>query len=188
MSINTSEASNVSEMAAGSPEQELLPTSAAENQLAICSQPAALSAAAQAISRPVPRNKSAAACSTALHRYQHYVATLGRELALLLLGHGTSALAAAVRVSYRLAHVLGLELQHWLSNSHVPKAAAAVLARVLRSMRTLLQQYVAGPLGRLLTQLVWVQIRLSTDDVLDEGTRLSARLNSCISLLFGSIR
>jgi hypothetical protein len=55
-------------------------------------------------------------------------------------------------------------------------------------MQALLQQYVAGPLGRLLTQLVWVQIQLSSDDVLDEGTKMSARLNSCVSLLFGSIR
>lgn len=123
-----------------------------------------------------------------LRRYQHYAATLGKEVALLLLCHGSSALAAAIRVSYRLAHALGIQLQHWLNTSQVPQAAVAVLSRVLRSLRALLQQYVAGPLGRLLTQLVWVQIQLSTDDVLDEGTRLSARLNSCVSLLFGSIR
>lgn len=88
----------------------------------------------------------------------------------------------------RLTRMLSLQLHHWLTHSPLPKAAVAVLARVLRSLRALLQQHVVGPLGRLLTQLVWVQVQLSTDDVLDEGTRLSARINSCVSLLFGSIR
>lgn len=161
---------------------------AAGTQLSICSNAAASESVPRPPTQLQTKHRLAAGCSGALHRYQHYAATLGRELALLLLCQGSSALAAAVRVSYRLAHLLGLHLHRWLRNSHVPKAAAAVLARVLRSMRALLQRYVAGPLGRLLTQLVWVQIQLSTDDVLDEGTRVSARLNSRVSLLFGSIR
>lgn len=84
--------------------------------------------------------------------------------------------------------MLGLRLHHWLSTSPLPKAAAAVLVRVLRVLRSCMQQHVVGPLGRLLTQLVWVQVQLSTDDELDEDTRVSARVNSCVSLLFGSIR
>jgi hypothetical protein len=50
---------------------------------------------------PYASRKAITSGSSALHRYQHYMATLGRELALLLLCQGTSALAAAVRVSYR---------------------------------------------------------------------------------------
>jgi hypothetical protein len=73
---------------------ELLPPLA----LAICSQPAAAMGVHKA---PYASRMSITSGSSALHRYQHYMATLGRELALLLLCHGTSALAAAVRVSYR---------------------------------------------------------------------------------------
>lgn len=165
------------------------PPTAAEHHNALSSSPAAPAAASPASSAAAPRPQLALTSSAALlRRYQHYAATLGKEVALLLLCHGSSALAAAICVSYRLAHALGMQLRHWLNTSQVPQAAVAVLSRVLRSLRALLQQYVAGPLGRLLTQLVWVQIQLSTDDVLDEGTRLSARLNSCVSLLFGSIR
>jgi hypothetical protein len=164
------------------------PTTTAEQNV-LSSSPAAPPAASPAPAAAATRPQLALTSSAALlRRYQHYAATLGKEVALLLLCHGSSALAAAIRVSYRLAHTLGLQLQHWLNTSEIPQAAVAVLTRVLRSLRALLQQYVAGPLGRLLTQLVWVQIQLSTDDVLDEGTRLSARLNSCVSLLFGSIR
>lgn len=250
--------------------QELLPqTSAAEEpqqkQLALCRQPAAAGKGSGALPKPM-------GSAGALRRYQHYTATLGKELALLLLCQGTSALAAAVRVSYRyvemlvttscsswaeqrhqactltgqarmqhpgmpckqtalakrqpiasthakcccccckqthsisylllmplrllpplqnyhrLVRLLSLQLHHWLTHSPLPKAAVAVLTRALRSLRSLLQQHVLGPLGRLLTQLVWVQVQLSSDDVLEEGTRLSARINSCVSLLFGSIR
>lgn len=170
-------------------EVETTSTAAAEHNNALPSSPAAPPAASPVSSAAAPRPQLALTSSAALlRRYQHYAATLGKEVALLLLCHGSSALAAAIRVSYRLAHALGIQLQHWLNTSQVPQAAVAVLTRVLRSLRALLQQYVAGPLGQLLTQLVWVQIQLSTDDVLDEGTRLSARLNSCVSLLFGSIR
>lgn len=84
--------------------------------------------------------------------------------------------------------MLGLQLHRWLSTSPLPRAAAAVLGRLLGVLRSLLQRHVVGPLGRLLTQLVWVQVQLSADEELDEGTRVSARVNSCVSLLFGSIR
>jgi hypothetical protein len=170
---------------------QVLPPSAvlcSETQLAIRSNAAASESVPRPLTQPQAKHRPAAGCSGALHRYQHYAATLGRELALLLLCQGSSALAATVRVSLQLAHLFGLHLHRWIRNSHVLKAAGPVLARVLRSMRALLQQYVAGPLGRLLTQLVWVRIQMSTDDVLDEGTKISARLNSCVSLLFGSIR
>lgn len=126
--------------------------------------------------------------SSTLHRYQHYAASLGRELAILLLCHGSSALTAIVRLCYQLSHVLGVHLHRWLSRSKAPAAAAAVLGKALGCLRRLLQQHVARPLGRLLTQLVWVQVQLSADDVMDEGTRVSARVNSCVSLLFGAIR
>lgn len=154
--------------------------------MVVLSQPAADLAVQELKAAP---QRSLVACSSpALRRYQHYAATLGRELALLLLCQGSSALTAVARVTFRLVRVLGLRLHHWLANNELPRAAVAVLARAFRSLRLALQQHVAQPLGRLLTQLVWIQIQLSTDEVPEEGTRLSARLNSCVSLLFGSIR
>lgn len=161
-----------------------LPPSVDEKQL-VSNRPAAAGALQNVSLQPL---QPIVPYSAALRRYQHYAATLGRELALLLLCHGSSALAAAVRLSYKLGHMLILQLQRWLSHSKLPKTAAAVLARALSALRALLQQHVARPLGRLLTQLVWVQVQLSADDVMDEGTHVSARLNSCVSLLFGSIR
>lgn len=158
----------------------------AQNQALVC-VPRTSSPHAHSSSNSSSRAPSSTT-PAALYRYQHYASTLGRELALLVLCHGSAGLAAAVRVSLRLTRVLGLQLQHWLSHSQLAKAAADALVRALRALRTLLQQHVALPLGRLLTQLVWVQVQLSTDDVLDEGVALAARLNSCVSLLFGSIR
>jgi hypothetical protein len=180
-----SELKGAAEPSAEPARAEVLPPSAAEQQMVVLSQPATSLTVQE---RKAVAQTSRVTCpSPALRRYQHYAATLGRDFALLLLCQG-SALTAVVHVTYRLVRVLGLRLHHWLSNNELPRAAVAVLARVLRSLRLALQQHVAQPLGRLLTQLVWIQIQLSTDEVPEEGTRLSARLNSCVSLLFGSIR
>jgi hypothetical protein len=119
-----------------------------------------------------------------LHRYQHYA----RHLALFVLRHGSTGLVAVLRTSCQLVHTAVTQLRAWAAASKLPRAAALHLARALAALGQLLRLHVGRPLGRLLTQLVWVQVRLSTDDALDDGTRLSARLNSAVSLLFGSVR
>lgn len=123
-----------------------------------------------------------------LRRYSHYGATLSKQVALLVLYQGSMGLATVLRLSCRLAYAVMKQLKSWAGRSKLPGAAAVLLGRQLQRLWQLLCRYVGRPLGSLLTQLVWVQVRLSSDEVLEEGTKLSARLHSAVSLLFGTIR
>ncbi|KAF8057624.1 trans-acting enoyl reductase [Scenedesmus sp. PABB004] len=100
-------------------------------------------------------------------------------VALALLRHG----ATGLRLYVRGLLAAGAWLRAWLARhaGGLPLAAGAALAAAaLAAWRAA---------SRLLAQLVSVQVRLSTnDDVDDPGARLSARLVSCVSLLFGAVR
>jgi hypothetical protein len=113
--------------------------------------------------------------STALDRYQHY----GQELALFLLQHGKDSLQLYLRFLLRASSCLKL----WLKDNqqHV------VLASIARALRWLRVKLLA-PLGQLLSGLLSLQLRISTNDDLDDATKLSARVNSCFTMLFGAVR
>jgi hypothetical protein len=124
-----------------------------------------------ALSKP----KHPSTSSTALARYQHY----GQELALFLLQHGQDSLQVYLRFLLRASSCLKLWLQD--NQQHVLLAS---VARVLRWLRLKL----LAPLRQLLCGLLSLQLRISTNDDLDDATKLSARVNSCITLLFGAVR
>jgi hypothetical protein len=113
--------------------------------------------------------------STALDRYQHY----GQELALFLLQHGKDSLQLYLRFLLRASSCLKL----WL-NENQQHAVLASVARALRWLRVKL----LAPLGQLLSGLLSLQLRISTNDDLDDATKLSARVNSCLTMLFGAVR
>lgn len=113
--------------------------------------------------------------STAFARYQHY----GQELALFLLQHGKDSLQLYLHFLLRASSCLRLWLQE--NQQHI------LLSSVTAALRWLRVKLLA-PIGQLLSGLLSLQLRISTNDDLDDATKLSARLNSCLSLLFGAVR
>lgn len=121
--------------------------------------------------------------STLPERYQHY----SRQLAVLLLQHGYDHL----QLSLSIIHSVSANCTKWLeSHPYLLRHPGALLRSVWKSLqqvhRLLLQ--LARPVVQLLSQLISIQIRISTNDDYDEQTKLSARINSAISLLYGAIR
>jgi hypothetical protein len=123
----------------------------------------------------ISKPKNISTSSTALARYQHY----GQELALFLLQHGQDSLQMYLRFLLRASSCLRLWLQE--NQQHV------VLASIVRALRWLRLKLLA-PIGQLLCGLLSLQLRISTNDDLDDATKLSARINSCVTLLFGAVR
>lgn len=116
-------------------------------------------------------------------RYQHYC----KELALLLLRHG----CAHVQLSLRIIHLANTRCTDWLSrHSYLAQRPVVLLRLVVRALHQLQRATlrVARPLGQFLSQLASIQIRISTNDDLDDQTKASARINSAVSMLFGAIK
>jgi hypothetical protein len=113
--------------------------------------------------------------SMALVRYQHY----GQELALFLLQHGKDSLQLYLHFLLKASSCLKL----WLHENQ----QHAVLASIAQALRWLRVKLLA-PIGQLLSGLLSLQLRISTNDDLDDSTKLSARVNSCLTMLFGAVR
>lgn len=120
-------------------------------------------------------SKQSSHSPTVLARYQHY----GQELALFLLQHGQDSLQLHLRFLLRASSCVRLWLQD--NQQHL------VLASIAKALRWLRLKLLA-PIGQLLCGLLSLQLRISTNDDLDDATKCSARLNSCLTLLFGAIR
>jgi hypothetical protein len=121
------------------------------------------------------KRSQTASSSTALDRYQHY----SQELALFLLQHGKDSLQLYLRFLLRANSCLKLWLKE--NQQHV------VLANIARALRWLREKLLA-PIGQLLSGLLSLQLRITTNDDLDGSTKLSARVNSCLTMLFGAVR
>lgn len=115
--------------------------------------------------------------STLLQRYRHY----GSTIALLLLSRGTKVL----RHLLRLMTTATLGLKAWISKYN--PQGKRLLLHCLQQLRVLLGK-LARPVGQLLGQLISVQLTISTNEDLGNAAKLSARLHSYLTLLFGAVR
>lgn len=116
-------------------------------------------------------------------RYRYYC----RELALLVLEHGYQHLQLSLRIVYSVNASCARWLARHSSSSRHPAVLLHLLKASLQQLRQTAQR-VLRPIGRVLSQLVSIKIRISTNDDLVEQGVASARVHSAVSLLFGAIR
>lgn len=117
--------------------------------------------------------------SSLVTRYQYY----GRELVLFLLQHGQTSLQLYLKLLVRTSTCVKLWLQENASK-YGGDIVADLAIRVLKLLRRCWR-----PLRQLLCGLVSLQLCISLHDDLDsDNTKMSARINSCLTLLFGAIR
>lgn len=115
--------------------------------------------------------------STLLQRYRHY----GSTIALFLLSRGTNVLRDVIQ----LLAAATLTLKTWIAK-HTPYSKRLLLL-CLQQLRVLLGK-VARPVGQLLAQLITLQLTISTNQDLENAAKMSARLHSYLTLLFGAVR
>ena len=130
-----------------------------------------------------PNTEEAAGCRESLH--------LSRQLALTVLKHGKeSILYIAREITYVLESAFRGLSALWAKHSamlHLWPASAVAALKIL--LQRLLASTAMQKIISIVAQLASLNITVSTnDDLTDSASKVSARISTYLSLLFGAIR